>query len=72
MHWRADVDGRVDSLAIEGHTLHVAGTFTSIDGRPRRNLAAIDLRTGRVTSWRPNRDGVVRALGPAVLSRIAA
>jgi hypothetical protein len=61
-NWRADTDGRVRALAIEGQTLYVAGDFTRLDGLRRRHVAAIDLRDGRVTAWRPNPDGPVRAL----------
>ena len=60
--WRADANGRVRALAIEGHTLYVAGDFTRLGGHRRRHVAAIDLRNGRVTAWRPNPDGRVRAL----------
>lgn len=33
----------VQSLAIVGNTLYVGGQFSSVDGQPRLNLAAIDI-----------------------------
>jgi trimeric autotransporter adhesin len=45
-------------FAVSGDTLYLAGnchnTLTRVLGLPRNNLAAVDLASGRVTSWAPN------------------
>jgi hypothetical protein len=44
---------------------HVAGPFTSIGGRSRKHLGALDAVDGTATRWDPAPDDVVRALLPA-------
>lgn len=56
------VNGWVFALAIDDATLYVGGRFESVRGVPRRNLAAIDLRTGVVSSWDPQPDDTVTRL----------
>jgi hypothetical protein len=46
----------VYSLCLSGNTLFVGGTFTSVNGESRRNLAALDASTGQVTSWKADAD----------------
>ena len=52
----------VDALALSGKTLYVGGSFDSIGGRQRTNIAALDATTGRSTDWSPNASGPVDAL----------
>jgi len=40
----------------------VGGTFASMGGQPRQNLAAIDATTGLATAWNPGADGPVYAI----------
>ena len=48
-------DGPVDEMVYMGnHTLYVAGSFNNVNGYPRKQLAAIDLRTYEVKPWNPN------------------
>ena len=61
--WNPNVTGNsVDTLLLSGSTLYVGGNFTSISGRARNNLAAIDALgagdgTGRADlTWNPNVD----------------
>jgi hypothetical protein len=42
-----------EALAVAGSTLYVGGDFDRLDGRRRSNLAAVDIRTGRMTNWAP-------------------
>jgi hypothetical protein len=53
----------VHALAASGSTIYIAGGFSSVrDWVPRNGLAALDLTTGRPTSWDPGVDGIVRSL----------
>ncbi len=44
----------VATLAVSGSTVYAGGYFTSIGGRRRHNIAALDARTGRASAWNPN------------------
>ena len=63
--WDAAANGNVESLAVIGETVYVAGPFTSIGGRSRKHLGALDAVDGTATRWDPAPDDVVRALLPA-------
>lgn len=54
--------GTVWAILPRGHVVYVGGSFASIGGEPRRNLAAVSARTGRPTAWDPQADSWVRAL----------
>ncbi|MCV2395823.1 PKD domain-containing protein [Actinotalea sp. M2MS4P-6] len=49
------VNAQVKDLAVspDGRTLYVSGSFTSIDSQTRYRVAAFDVATGALTSWRP-------------------
>lgn len=60
--FRADTDGKVKAVATspDGSTAYIGGTFTSVNGVPRANLAAVDARTGAVlTDWSADTGGRV-------------
>ena len=66
--WNADVDGwYVSALAVSGSQLYVGGTFASLRGQVRTNLARVALTGGGVVdaSWDPQPDGPVKALAAA-------
>jgi hypothetical protein len=52
----------VYAIGATDSTLFAGGSFFSVGGEPRYNLAALDLATGRPTSWAPTPSGDVRAL----------
>jgi trimeric autotransporter adhesin len=58
----------VQAISVAGGVVYVGGSFSSIGGQPRANLAAIDPATGAVTGWNPGasspvaQNGVVAAL----------
>lgn len=54
-----ETDGRVYDLEQVGHIVYIGGDFTRVGGTPRANLAAIDIRNGRVTSWNPGANNTV-------------
>jgi hypothetical protein len=49
-------------MAAAADRVALGGSFEALGGQLRRNLAAIDLDTGRLLPWRPRPDGVVLAL----------
>jgi trimeric autotransporter adhesin len=46
-------NGSIESVARVGATLYVTGSFSSINGKQRMALAAVDARTGAVLPWSP-------------------
>jgi trimeric autotransporter adhesin len=53
-NWKPDPNDEVFSLARSGATVYVGGFFTSIGGKPRNHVAALDAATGNPTDWDPN------------------
>jgi hypothetical protein len=47
----------VFALALSGSLVYAGGDFSSIGGKARNGLAAIDAATGVATDWNPNPDG---------------
>jgi outer membrane protein assembly factor BamB len=54
--------GAALTLAPEDGHLFIGGDFTGVGGVARANLAAFDVRTGKLLPWRPSVDGVVSGL----------
>ena len=56
--WMSRLGGSATTFAADGPLLYLGGGlrsgFGSVAGRPRHNLAAINLATGRFTAWGPN------------------
>ena len=55
-------NGTVNTLAISGSTVYVAGNFSTIGGQSRTNLAAVDATTGSVSSFQANANFGVQSL----------
>lgn len=53
--WRAETDGsvRAVSLSAEDGRLYVGGTFSTVGGARRRNLAVLEASSGAVLPWNP-------------------
>ena len=62
-------DGLVYASAYVGSTVYLGGSFRNaiVDGRavPRKRLAALDARTGKLLPWAPATNGTVWALAAA-------
>jgi len=60
--WKADITQSsacpnctvIRALQVSGNTVFVGGSFQSISGTSRRNLAALDASTGQVLPWNAN------------------
>jgi hypothetical protein len=57
-----DVLGVVNAIAHIGDRTYIGGSFTSIDGVPRSNVAALTASGSLDPTWNPSTDGVVYAL----------
>lgn len=53
------------ALSPNGSTLYIGGSFNSVNGSYRDNLAAFSTSTGTLTSWQPSAYGKVNALAVA-------
>lgn len=50
--WTADANASVFAIKQIGNVIYVGGEFTEIAGETRRNLAALDVASGRLLTWR--------------------
>jgi trimeric autotransporter adhesin len=76
VHLRADktvdpklnvaANGTVYALAKQGNILYVGGDFTTLGGIARGRVGAIDLTTGKVTTWDPRVVGTPQIIVPSV------
>ncbi len=49
-------------ISVSGSSVFIGGSFTSIGGLPRNNLAAINAATGNIKTWDPEPDADVYSL----------
>jgi hypothetical protein len=61
-----NADRPVLSIALSGGIVYLGGEFSTIGGKIRNRLAAIDGFTGRVTDWKPDLSGAARVSSLAV------
>src|SRR6266536_2985540 len=52
--WQLRVKGATSALARSGTTLYLGGSFSKVDGLARTNLAAVDVRIGKVLPRNPS------------------
>lgn len=60
-----EVLGVVNAVAHIGDRTYIGGSFTSVDGAPRSNLAALRADGSLDPTWNPSTDGVVYAMAAA-------
>src|SRR5918999_1017685 len=48
-----DAATEVRALAVMNRRVYIGGRFNAVDGQPRRNLAAVDVNIGKVSSFAP-------------------
>lgn len=68
--WNPNTDAgtftsEVETVATEGSSVFLGGSFASVGSVERHNAAAIDLSSGEATGWNPNADQPVNALAVA-------
>ncbi len=57
-----DISDRIRGIHALGNRVYVAGYFTTVDGQPRKHLAAFDLDGSLNTQWKPRTAGLARTL----------
>lgn len=63
--WRQSIEGTVNVLQTSASTLYVGGQFSSVEGQPRTNLAALALnQSGTLRKFAPEISLPVTALAP--------
>lgn len=63
----------VRSIRVIGSTVYLGGSFTTVNGQPRNNVASIDDNLGTTTNaWDPNANGIVHAMTEVGSSMIVA
>lgn len=63
--WQPNIDSPypfVRALAASDTIIYIGGTFESIDGIKRNNIAAINRLTGKVMDWNPNANRLVSGI----------
>ncbi|MDW5593119.1 hypothetical protein VSS74_02135 [Conexibacter stalactiti] len=63
--WWPNVNHSISLLQARGTTIYASGDFTTVDGQPRRGLAALDADDGTLRSWDPNPNGRISTLALA-------
>ncbi|MFT6948720.1 MAG: hypothetical protein ACJARP_003154 [Vicingaceae bacterium] len=63
--WEARIigSGNISTAYLNDSNLFFGGNFSSINWQPRNNLASINFHTGVLSSWSPNPNRSVQALG---------
>jgi hypothetical protein len=62
--WNPGANGRAYSLAHIGSTIYVGGSFSTLAGKPRKNIGAVTT-SGAATSFNPGADSTVYVVRPA-------
>src|SRR5829696_4140647 len=57
-----DAATEVRALAVMNRRVYIGGRFNAVNGQPRRNLAAVDVDIGKVSSFAPTVGGSTSAV----------
>lgn len=60
--WTPAADGPVQTMELVNSSLAVGGSFTTVSGTKRNDIAGINATTGVVTTWNPSAQNTVRTL----------
>lgn len=52
--WQVEPNSIVWDIAVNGDEVYLAGSFSAINGQPRRGLARVSLSSGTLSDWNPN------------------
>lgn len=64
LQWNPNASGNVRAIEIVGSTAYLGGSFSTVGGTGRHNLAAVDAgSTGAVQSWNPGASNQVLDMG---------
>jgi len=64
--WAPKIIGTITAIIGNGEHIFVGGSFTTIDGQPRRNLARISTADGTIGTWKADTDGAVHVIATTV------
>jgi len=60
--WNLGSSNIIESIALADSILYVGGSFSTIDGQTRNNIAAFNTLTGQLTEWNPDVNNRIREL----------
>jgi hypothetical protein len=63
--------GEVLALAVQGNTVYIGGSYTSMGDSARENIASVDATTGAVNAWKPQASGQDRVMKSSYVYALA-
>lgn len=57
-----EIDGSINTMLVQRGVLYIGGSFQSVNGQERSNMAAFNLASGSLSNWNPGANGTVNAL----------
>ena len=62
LRWNPRVNGRVNAIAVVQRRVYLGGVFTSVGGKPRKDVAAVGRLQGHIKPWNPGADDSVHVI----------
>jgi hypothetical protein len=60
--WNTNTSLSIQDLIVTDTLVYAGGIFSEIGGKPRGNIAALDIATGEATDWNPDANNTVLAM----------